>query len=590
MKFLPCFLAALLCGVSWSVCGGESTPAPEQADRLRQLLARVEGEPVAVFSTLDARLALEHITQTSVGRAFTDPQYAPQRREAYRLLEERLGAHPDVVWDALRSHLAGPMALVLTGPGAGGAKDGRPLRLVLVVAVRDQRSIEAVQLGWPQVPPDSDTLLGAVALEIHPLEQLAEAKAVPAWADRCARMIGEMQLVLKPGAMLAAFKALAPEDAKTPSWMKSLKALCHADIERLELNLLPAGRFFVEELRCELRPDARSLLALLLRSLRADPQPWDAMEKALPGGHDVQLLLQADLKAMGERFPALMRYCERLLRGKRWANLYGGTEDALAVDRFAFLTKSWAGTFGLVAKSGESGETQITGAAAEPGTKSAARRPQLLEGLAEIGLDFQTAIQAPTIGNQPPLAAGFKGRGLMPAPMIGLSDGWIWLCSSTAAYHELVAALAEERHLGKDRKAVPAPGPADAPGIPFPERNAFDLRVNLPVIGPLAYTSWMLGEGGPQLFGWKVPSGLLPSPGFLKRHLVPYQTSAAMTGTEVRFYARGPAPGGALIPFAGLAAICEEMRQMETSGPDALRKELDTLIERGAEPGQGGGK
>mgnify|MGYP000666378269 CR=1 FL=1 len=585
-------LAVLLCGVPLAVCGGETVPAPEQAERLRRLLARVDGEPLAVFSVLDARATLDRLARTAAGRAFADPQYAPQRREAYRLLEEVLGAHPEALWDALRPHVAGPMALVWTGDGAGrkpevrdgGAADGPALRCRLFVAVRDRGSIEAVQLGWPQIPPDSDALLGGLSLELCPLEQLASNPPAPEWADRCARMIGEMQWVLRPGASRT---LLAPEEARTPAWVKALKALGLLDVERIEWNVLPLERYFVEELRCELKPEARSLLARLLLSLRPDPQSWEALERALPGGHEVQLLLQTDLKAMGDGFPVLMRFFERMLRGKRWTGLHGDSEDALAPDRFGFLTRPWAGTFGLLGKSGESGETQLIGVAAEPGTKSGERRRQLLEGLAGIGLDFETSARAPTIGGQPPLAAGFKGRGIMPAPMIGLSDGWIWLCSSTAAYHELVAALAEQRHLGKDRRAAFVPDPVDRPGIPFPEKSVFELRVNLPGVGPLAYTSWMLGEGGPQLFGWKVPSGLLPSPGFLKKHLVPYVVAGVRTGFEVRFHARGPAPGGALVPFAVLAALSEEMRRMEASGPEALRRELEALTGQGPETGRG---
>ncbi len=585
MKFPLLLLTVLLCGANPAVYSGENTPAPEQAERLRQLLARVEGEPLAVLSVLDARLTLEHLSQTAVGRAFTDPQYASQRRETYRLLEEGVGAHPETLWDALRPHAVGPMALVLTA-AKPGVVDGPSLRLALIVAVRDQRSIEAVQLGWPQVPPDSDALLGRLALELHPLEQLAVAKPVPEWADRCARMIGEVQLLLKPAIAQKALTPLAPEDAKASAWMKTMAAFGSSDVERLELNLLASGRYFIEEFRCELKPGARSLLALLLRSLRPDPQSWEGLEKALPGGHDVQLLLQMDPKALGDRFPVLMRFFERMLRGKRWAALYGDTEDALDPDRFGFLTGPWAGTFGLLARSGESGETQLTGVAVELGTRSGERRKQLMEGLAGIGLDFETAVRAPTIGDQPPLAAGFKGRGIMPAPMIGFSDGWAWLCSSTAAYHELVTALAEHRHLGNDRRAVLVANPVDWPGIGFPEKSGFELRVNLPGVGPLAYTSWMLAESGPQLFGWKVPGGLLPSPGFLKRHLVPYVVAAVRTGTEVRFHARGPVPGGALVPFAALVALSEEMQRMEANGPEALRKELDALTGRGAEPMQ----
>jgi len=580
----------LLCWVCVAGWGDFAAEESVHVARLRQLLARVDGEPLALIATLDARTFVEHLTQTAAGRAFNDPQYAPNRRGAMILLEERLGAHPEVAWDALRRHVAGPLALVLTAPPADKTSDAPALQLSLRVAVKDAGAVEAVQLGWPQVPADSGHLLGLVALKCYPIAELSKARPVPEWADRCARMSGECQLLLRSRATLRALDALLATTPEAPSWLKTLRSVCSRDLERIELNLLPSGRYCLEELHCEVAADAKGLLAGLLRSLRSDPQPWDAIGAALPGGQDAEVLLQMDLGALRGELPLLLQSFERLLRGKRWTRLCGDSEEALAPDRFAFLTQPWAGTFGLTGVQSGSGETRITGVAAEPGSEAAERRRKLVEGLRGLELAFETAAGAPRIGGNAPLASSFKGRGVMPAPMIGLANGWLWLCSSTASYHHLVSALGDRTYLAKDLSRRAQLFSGNEAAIRLPSISAFAMHVNLPRVGPMAYTTWMLSENGQRVFNWEVPSVLLPSPGFLKKHLGPYDAVATRSGQNVRVFSRGPFPGGALLPLAGLASVANGMRDSRSSRPAAVRKELETLVRPFEEREQGGRK
>lgn len=586
MKFFGRFYLIASCALC--LCGFPRVPAEEsvQVERLRQLLSRVDGEPLAVIAVLDASTALDHLKQTATGRAFLDPQFAPNRRETMGLLEEHLGAHPEVIWDALRPHLAGPMALILTRPD-GRSGSAPPIQLSLWVAVKDSGSVEAVKLGWPEVSPDSNHLLGQVALKLLPLETLVKAQPVAEWADRCSRMNGEILLFLRSRALAETLDALFAATSETPPWMKTLRAACSPDLERLTLNLLPEGRFCVEEVACELAPGAQGHLARMLTSLRADPQPWEALAGALPGKQDAHILLQLDLHVLGPDLPLLMQSFERTLRGKRWTNLYGGSREALDPNRFTFLSKPWAGTFGVTGAQSASGETHVVAAAAEPDSKAEERRAVLLDELRVLGLSFETSSRAPTIGESAPLAASFKGRGIMPAPVIGLTDGWSWLCSSTAAYHDLVAALGAQNGLLLDLKGLFAQWAASPSPIRLPEVSAFVMHVDLPRVGPMAYTSWMLSESGQDLFGWKVPASLLPSPGFLKKHLGPYDAVAVRSGQTVRIFARGPLPGGSLLPLATLGSLASEMRRVISTSPAAVRSELESLVRPLEAPRQG---
>ena len=75
-----------------------------------------------------------------------------------------------------------------------------------------------------------------------------------------------------------------------------------------------------------------------------------------------------------------------------------------------------------------------------------------------------------------------------------------------------------------------------------------------------------------------MPNALLPSPGFLKKHLGSYDAMAVRSGSSVRIFARGPAPGGALLPLAGLASVANDMQRSQAARPEAVRKELETLV------------
>jgi hypothetical protein len=565
------------------LAGEEPRPGTEL---LARLLAQAGSEPLAAIMTPDPRALPEALARTALGRAFHDPQYAQGRQELRRQTGELAGAELDQVWEGLRPHLAGPAALVLTE----GPKDASlpRLRLALLLTVADIQAAEGVRLAWPRVPPDAGALLSVAALKVFTPGQLAGEAAPPAWAERAAKLDGALRVVVRPREMEGLLKTWFGGDPgqASPEWLRGLRSLGLDGIERLELELQTDAEYFLEDLRCEPAAGAGGRATRLLRGLRADPQPWDALLAALPGKQDAILLAQLNLAALGDDLPLVWQVVERLARGEKWWQLRGNDPEARAAERFRFLTQFASGTAGIVSRPGLSGEAETVAVAATPGADVEKVRAALAEGLAELGAPFETQEQAPRIGNQPPLAASFRGRGFLPAPVLGLSHGWVWLCSNTSAYQDLVAAFAAGgQTLSAEAKRGEGFWPATWSLAAPPEHSAARLRLNLPKFFPLLYTSWMLGEQGPQLFGWKVPAELLPSPGFLKRYLAPYRAEMRWEGTHVRVCARGPAPGGALFPLFGVALVAGQLDEMQRSRPEALRKQLEALT--GTPPAEG---
>jgi hypothetical protein len=575
------FLATVFVGLS----AGAAEEARPNQELVARLLAQAGTEPLAVLMAPDPRALPELVAKTALVRALRDPQYAQGRTELARRAAETVGAEVDQIWNDLRPHLTGPAALVLIHDEAAG-KDAPPLRLSLLATVRDAQAADAIRMAWPQVPRDSDALLSVTALRTFTAEQLPAAPAPPAWAERLAKMAGALRAVVRPRAMQEALKKVHADGAgQAPEWLRAVRPLHLNEIERLEWELQPAAEFFLEDLRV-VPAEGAGPFTRLLRGIRADPQAWDGLQGALPGGQDLVLLFQTNLAALGADLPTLWQALERLSRGDRWTRTRGDDEEALAPQRFKFITQFLSGTFGIVGRQGLSGEAQAVAVAAAPGRDVDLVRSTLADNLAVLGADFETQEQAPRIGNQPPLAASFRGRGFLPAPVLGLSNGWIWLCSNTASYQELVGAFAPQgTTLAADAKHAEALWPAEAGLATPPERSAVRLRLNLPKILPLAYTSWMLGEQGPQLLGWKVPGEILPSPGFLKRYLTPYQAEVRWEEDRLRVCARGPAPGGAFLPLTLVALAAVRLSEIEASRPEALRKQLDALTQPKAPEG-----
>jgi hypothetical protein len=130
-----------------------------------------------------------------------------------------------------------------------------------------------------------------------------------------------------------------------PEWLRGLRSLGLDEIERLELELQTDGAYFLEDLHCEPVAGAGGGVTRLLRGLRADPQPWDALQAALPGKQDVVVLGQLNLAgAFAADVPLVLQAVERLARGEKWWRLRGNDPEARAPERFKFLTQFASGT------------------------------------------------------------------------------------------------------------------------------------------------------------------------------------------------------------------------------------------------------
>jgi hypothetical protein len=548
---------------------------------LERLLAQAGGEGLAALAVADARALPEALARCGLGRAVRDPEYVQGRAELLRMLNEAAGADLEALWPALRPHLAGPAALVLTQ----AAPDAAPgFRLRLALAVTDAQAGDAVRLAWPRPAPGDATLLSITDLQTFAAEQAGVQAANGGDQERNKSVV--LKLSARPRALRRALAAWAAGRPEPPGWLPALTAESLSQVERLELETELSGAWCVEELRCWLAEGARGPFANLLNALQPDPKPWAGLQAALPGGQDVVVLVQAQLPALGLSLTTAYQLLERAVRGSKWSRTEGQSPQALAPDRFGFLTPLMTGVFGVAGHPTRSGEAQLLVVAATPGQPVEQVRQTLSQGLGRLGAAFETTREVAAIGPHAPLAARGRGRGFLPAPVIGLSEGWLWLCSSTAAYHELVAAFAPggQTLAAELAAALSSPGP-EVPW-PAPAVSALCMRVNLPRVAPLTYASWVLGESRPELFGWKVPGALLPAPGFLRKHLGPYAADVAWEKASLRVRARGTVPGGALAPLALVALIAEEIGALERSRPEALRSQLEAL-QRASAPDKG---
>jgi hypothetical protein len=461
----------------------------------------------------------------------------------------------------------------------------------LLLSVRDAQAAGAVRMTWPG--PEVKAWLSAITLRPVLTDELASGAAPPVWARDCAARPSALVLAARPrarGVALAAWKAGAAP-ATPPDWLPLAQALCEPDIEHLELTVSVSNRLFHEQLRCRLSPEARGTFSRLLKALKAQPAAWDRVQTALPGTQDLVLLFQVDLAARKDDTVLALQFLERLVRGERWARTAGEGAAAWSRERFDFLTPMLSGTFGLVGRPSASGEAQGILLAVTRGTLEVPPvRAALTKGLEELGAEFRTQEAAARIGGQAPLAAVAKGRGLLPAPVIGLAEGWLWLCTNTAAYQDLIAAfgpggqtLAADAALRPQASAV-SPGHKIAEGG-CPTPPSLYLRMNLKRLLPLLYTSWVLGEGGPRLLGWKVPGEWLPSPGLVKRYAGRYEADLAWEGEAAVVRTRdGSFPGNAFLLVGLIQRAAAGLAEVAERQPGAVRKQLEVLKGGPSEP------
>ena len=177
-------------------------------------------------------------------------------------------------------------------------------------------------------------------------------------------------------------------------------------------------------------------------------------------------------------------------------------------------------------------------------------RGELLEGLADAGAEFEPLAAAGKNGGPAPLGAKFQGRGMFSAPVLGLSPGWAWLCSNSAAYQELANAFKLGRTLAAEQaqREAGAEGCRESGLLLGASDDAARLQIELEKVVKLAYAAWMLsGESTLSAGPWKVPADLLPQPQVFNNRMGVLRAGMGRQGNTLKAHASSVFPGAALI-------------------------------------------
>lgn len=539
-------LALLAASVSRAQEPAPAGPAPEEF--VPRLLASLDSEPLAVICAEDIRKLPERAEQTNLLKMLLDTSYSDAAQTLSFSITQALGADFRVVWPDMSRNLMGPAVLAILPPkgdasGAGGS--GGALRLVLVALAPSEAQAGALRQLWPRLPANSETLLGVIKFQAVVPGALPEAGRVPAWAQGEGWPKGHLTLRASPKKLTETIKQIhaAGGGQELTELFPMLVELDGSAIQRAGWGVSVNGDAFSEEFQAELAEEDTAFTRLA-RAVRETPAAWDALMAALPGEQDMVVLSQLDLKPIHDDLPFAMQAAERFLRGKRFVRGKAQTPEALAKDRFKFLAGQLQGTIGLAGTPSLTGDMRLAVAVAlKPGDVEA-WRAQLVNGLKNAGAEFATPEKARKIGGTAPLYSAFQGRGLFSSPVIGLSPGWAWLCSSTAAYHDLTQAFKLGKTLKSDaereKTAVKAQGHQNAPA----RADALRVQMNLERIVKLVYAAWLLsGDGGPFIGSWKVPQDLLPQPGLFTGKLGTLRARLASRGPVLNASAQCVLPG-----------------------------------------------
>src|ERR1043165_4364300 len=356
------------------------------------------------------------------------------------------------------------------------------------------------------------------------------------------------------------------------------------------------GAPFQERLVVNLAEET-SAFKTFVSGLREKAGAWDSIMAATPGDVDAAVLFQADFNSLGREQAYLFQALERYLRGKRWAKLFGEKPEALDSARFKFLSDRMQGSFSLTARAAITGELRLTVTAAIKGSDIEEFRNGLGTGLEKTGSTFETLKGARKIGGTPPLGATFHGRGQFASPVLGLSPGWAWLCSSSIAYQELTDAFKGARTLATRGKPRTAPGaaakaaePTDAPAAGdsnsgWSAEDALRVDVSLDRVLKLGYAAWLLSAGNetPSIAGHKIPSELLPKSPVFARNMGSLRAAASRSGLRLEYRSTCAIPGITL----GLLAWMEDASEALTEGKKAAAQADKNVEVRAAREAEG---
>ena len=606
---LFCFVWVLLLLIS-SGFSQNVEPLPPDS-KLPQLLAHLDSEPLFVIAVQDVRILQEKLLSANLIKMLGDPNYAQGIKIMEALVNEQLGANLSDFWLQFKRLMSGPIVIALlanppdaqdpSGSNAVSGGDHPPFKLVCLALTPMNDTARELSALWPNVPPQANKLLPVIRFQAVSEQDSPATSRIPPWAmapfwqnmnDICVRISSrKLAQVLQPLKISLLEKGVPREGdhgAQTPSpappfqagekglaappsqaqggvpWIDFLIELARADLDSIELGLQVKGENFSEELRLGVVPGSESTFIRVLRLLREDPRPWDALTLALPGQQDVAVLLQSNPGALGSDLPLATQALERFLRGKRWTRTKGHFPESLDPLRFDFLLDRLQGTFGLVGRPALSGDLRLIAVGGMKPGGVEFWRECLIKGLGNAGATFETLQSALKIGETAPLGATFQGRGLFSAPVIGLSPGWSWLCSSSAAYQDLTAALKSGKTLNSEQSGLIG-------SSAWRSGDALRVQIELERLMKLAYAFWLLsGEDGPTIGSWKVPADLLPQPQVFSGHLGQLRAGLCRQANTIVVYSNCVVPGTSVMLASILRELAESIdssRKYNASGP-----------------------
>jgi hypothetical protein len=572
-------LLGMLPFTAWGAAG-EAPPAEKPAPPLSALLAACcpGDEPLLLLATPDLGALPAQLAQTSLWKMIDDPGYAKGAALLRRLVARGAGADFKDLWPRLAPLLAGPAVLTLNEarldtPATGG--DG--FRLVLSILTHDDKEARTLRELWPKQAPQSDTLLSIIRLNAIGMEQLQADTRAPLWIARHDWSQSHIYIHARPAAFGAVFQTWwKKQDGDTlEPWLDALNESSLSHIKHLRLNLSVVGDNFSEDLHIDLN-DGDSTRLRVAKAVKEKPAAWETLTSALPPEQDILLMGQADLEPLRAELPAAAQALERMLRGRKWSRGRGKNEEALSKDRFQFILEKLQGSFALCARPALSGDLRFTVATVTKEKDAEALRDTLLKGLAAVDAPFETLPNKPRIGAAAPLGATFKGNSLFGAPIIGLSPGWLWLCSNSGTYQELIGAFKSGKSLAAEQRAELAALKNNGKSDPWRSGDALRLQLNLERIIKLAYSVWLLsGDEGPFIAGWKVPADILPPPIIFNGRLGVLHAGLSRDGLTLNAYAQSAFPLASLALANLLDKMAQSICDSKTFAAEAAENEND---------------
>jgi len=572
-------------------------------DVLIRLAATLDSEPLALIACRDARGLPDKFSATTLAKMITDPAYAQGESTLESLITQWLGIDPRKIWPTVDRSISGPMALaLLPGKAEAGAKE-TPMRLVILIEVPMADVGEALK---QQLPKPAVGVLCAAEIKTIAPDQLPALNKLPAWAANADWPKSDLVVWVQPRKLCELARPLAAQRKPTVAKMSVdpsalIKAIEGSGIEALAWGVSFNGEAVGERLVVKLADEA-SDFKTLVSAVREKPAGWDSLMAATAGDVDAAVLIQSDRNAMGDDKTHAFQALERYFRGRNWARAFGGKPDALDPSRFRFLSEKMLGSYSITAKAAITGEIRLIVASSFKTGDIEDFRSELVRGLENAGGTFNTLKGARKIGGALPLGSTVKGRGQFSSPVIGLSNGWAWLCSSPIAYQELTDAFKsgktlaarEKKHTTADKKpdggdATAANGAENsAPAGQSDDWSADDAiraEVNLDRVVKIGYAAWMLSNGNepPIIAGERIPAELLPSPKVFERNLGRLRGSINRTGTRLECRATSTIPGMTLGLLALLQDTSESMAEARKLAEDAQNKTVP-------EPKDGAGK